>query len=279
MERSRPAGLRVPEARGSEDCGDYCSGAAQSICDPDPDSPGSARYSRAPGNATDLTPGQSGYVHALRYPHLTCLYDGIVRLTTREATFKRFLIQEIARAPGDRILDVGCGTGTLAIGLQRSLPHSEVVGLDGDPDILQRARMKASKAGCHPRWEVGMSWQLPFESDSFCWVVSSLLYHHLSHVEKRRSLDEALRVLRPGGTLLLADWGLAGSLVARGAYLIVQLVDGFENTAENVAGRLPVLISDAGFISVMERRRFATPLGVLSVYKARRPDPAAAETL
>ena len=92
------------------------------------------------------TPPPSPYVHAMRYSRLTFLYDGIVRLTTREKVFKRYMIEQIAAREGDHILDVGSGTGTLAIGIQRAYPGSHVTGLDGDPTILERANAKASRS-------------------------------------------------------------------------------------------------------------------------------------
>jgi ubiquinone/menaquinone biosynthesis C-methylase UbiE len=83
------------------------------------------------------------YVPALAFDRLTPLFDSVVRVTTREQTFKRRLLDQAAIAPGERVLDLGCGTGTLALMAKRRQPDAELVGLDGDPAILERARAKA----------------------------------------------------------------------------------------------------------------------------------------
>ena len=81
-------------------------------------------------------PSDSNYVPALGFHRLTPLYDAVVGPTTREGTFKRALIEQAGIEPGHRVLDVACGTGTLAIWIKDSQPQSEVIGVDGDPAIL-----------------------------------------------------------------------------------------------------------------------------------------------
>jgi ubiquinone/menaquinone biosynthesis C-methylase UbiE len=71
-----------------------------------------------------------GYLRALRFPALTRVYDPVIRLTIRERRFKELLVQQAAPAPGQRVLDLGCGTGTLAIEVKRSQSAAEVAGLD-----------------------------------------------------------------------------------------------------------------------------------------------------
>lgn len=87
------------------------------------------------------------YVPALRFAALTRVYDPVVRVGTREGHFKRLLVEQASPRPGQRILDLGCGTGTLAIMVKHHQPEAEVVGLDGDPEILERVRAKAASAG------------------------------------------------------------------------------------------------------------------------------------
>src|SRR6266498_2948524 len=88
-----------------------------------------------------------GYLPALRFRFLTRLYDPAIRLTTREGRFKRMLIDQAAAEPGQRILDLGCGTGTLAIDVKQRQPAAELIGLDADPEMLGQARRKAQDAG------------------------------------------------------------------------------------------------------------------------------------
>jgi SAM-dependent methyltransferase len=85
------------------------------------------------------------YIPALRFRWLTAVYDPVVALTTRERTFKHRLLSQAQIEPGMRVLDLGCGTGTLAVWLKQRTPAAEVVGLDADPAVLALARRKATR--------------------------------------------------------------------------------------------------------------------------------------
>lgn len=139
------------------------------------------------------------YIPPLRYHWLTRLYDPIVRLTTRENTFRRALLQQVAPRPHDRVLDLGCGTATLTIALARKYPLAAVTGLDADLRALVIAQDKARRAGALLNFEQGFSSRLPFSDAYFDRVVSSLFFHHLAPKEKSATLVEVRRVLRPGG--------------------------------------------------------------------------------
>ena len=211
------------------------------------------------------------YIPALAYRWLTPLYDPLVRWTTRERAFKAALLDQAKLQPGDRVLDVGCGTATLTIAAKQGSPASDIRGLDGDPQILQRARAKAQAAGVDLCFEQAMSHQTPFREASFDVVLSSLFFHHLTRDAKLATLREMLRVLKPGAELHVADWGKAANPLMRALFCVVQLLDGFETTADNVAGRLPEFMRQSGFEEVSETRRFLTPLGTISLHSARRP--------
>lgn len=214
------------------------------------------------------------YIPALGYRSLTRFYDPVVALTTREATFKAALVQQAGIAPGHRVLDLACGTGTLALMLKRDQPGAEVTGIDGDQDVLQIARAKATASGVSIEFDQGLSYQLPYEAGRFDRVVSSLFFHHLGMAAKSATLTEIYRVLKPGGEVHIADWGKAQNLPMRLAFLGIQLLDGFETTTPNVSGRIPDLMREAGFVSVAETRCFATLFGTMSLYRALR-DPSA----
>lgn len=214
---------------------------------------------------------QTDYVPALGYHVLTRLYDPVVALTTRERTFKQQLITQAGVQPGQQVLDLACGTGTLTIWLKQQHPAAQVSGVDGDLEILGIARTKAQRAGADIRWHHGLSTGLPFAAAGFDRVTSSLFFHHLQPAAKRKSLAEALRVLRPGGELHVADWGAPQNGLMRIAFLLIRLLDGFSNTADNAAGRLPDLMREAGFTDVQVRREFATVFGTMALYSARKP--------
>ena len=138
------------------------------------------------------------FIPALGSDLLTPLYDPLLWLM-REKRFKGDLIEQAKITSGNRVLDVGCGTGTLAIMTKRIHPDAEVVGIDADSKILGIARDKAAKAGIDVTLDQGMADQLPYADSSFDRVLSSLFLHHLSTENKRRTCREVFRVLRSGG--------------------------------------------------------------------------------
>jgi SAM-dependent methyltransferase len=216
-------------------------------------------------------PAQTRFIPALRFNALTSLYDPLLHWTLRESTFKRQLVRQVALQPEHRALDLGCGTATLTLLLKQSQPQAKVIGLDGDPHALRIARAKARAAAMDVAFDEGLTSALPYEAGDFDRVVSSLVFHHLSHEDKLRTLREALRVLRPGGQLHVADWGKAANVIMRAAFFGVQLLDGFATTTENVQGALPTLFASAGFIDVQQTAHFATVFGSLALYRANKP--------
>ena len=213
----------------------------------------------------------ASYVPALGYRWLTRFYDPVLAWLLKEEKFKALLVEQAAPRPRQRVLDLGCGTGTLTLMLKRACPEAAVVGLDGDPETLTVAREKAKAAGVDIELREGMAFDPPFPEGTFDRVVSSLLFHHLMRENKKRTLAAVRRLLRPGGELHVADWGEAKSPLMRFAFLGVQLLDGFETTADNVAGRLVPMIEEAGFVGVAETHHEPTLFGTLSLYRASSP--------
>ncbi|MEO8671176.1 MAG: class I SAM-dependent methyltransferase [Tahibacter sp.] len=213
---------------------------------------------------------ESGYIHALRFSFLNALYDPVVALTSREQRFKTVLLNGVALASGQRVLDVGCGTGTLACMAAQRAPGAQMVGLDGDASILDRARRKATERDISIEFVHGMSVELPFPDGHFDSVLSSLFFHHLDASAKQRTFAEIFRVLKPDGQLHIADWGAAQDALMRAAFLIIQAVDGFATTGDNVRGKLPGMVVQAGFHAVHIDRRLRTMLGTMEIVRASK---------
>lgn len=211
------------------------------------------------------------YLPALRFPALTRFFDPLVHFVMREDGFKRALVERAAPKPGERILDLGCGTGTLALMVKRAEPAAEVFGLDADPEILKLAGSKVEDAGVEVQLDRGLSTELPYEDGSFDLVLSTLFFHHLTGADKRRTAREVARVLSPTGELLMVDYGRPSDPLMRVAITTVRLFDGFEQTKDNVAGALPEIFEESGLGRTTEADRFRTVFGSLSLYRARRP--------
>ena len=211
------------------------------------------------------------YLPAVRFDFLTPVFDVFAKSTTRERTFKQRLLDQ-ARLEGDLdVLDLGSGSGTLAIWAKERQPDMRIRGLDGDSAIIGQAVRKAERAELDIPFDEGLSYELPYEDASFDRVLSTLFFHHLVLRDKERTIAEVARVLRPGGELHVADWGEPRSLPAKLAAVAIRKFDGDEPTRDNLAGRLPELFEAGGLVDARERERVSAPLGVVSLYSARRP--------
>lgn len=198
-------------------------------------------------------------------------YDPVIALT-RERLWRGLLAMHVAPRPEDVIIDVGCGTGSLGLLLNRIEPQARVIGVDPDIDVLAMARRKADAVGVAPDWRVGMGDAVAeiLGAGVASTVVSSLVLHQCPVAMKRAILASMFAVLRPGGKLVIADFGQQRTRLMRLAFRIVQLADGKQDTQPNAGGILPRLMSEAGFRDVREPEVVPTISGSISIYTARR---------
>jgi ubiquinone/menaquinone biosynthesis C-methylase UbiE len=150
--------------------------------------------------------GTRAFVPALSFRAFDRLYDPVVRAVGADALRQR-LVERMDVASGERVLDLGCGTGTLLLMIKARQQGAVVTGIDPDPGILAVAAEKARRAGTEIGLVVGFGDRLPHADRSFDRVVSTLAFHHLTRREKKDTLSEAFRVLRPGGRLHITDVG------------------------------------------------------------------------
>jgi ubiquinone/menaquinone biosynthesis C-methylase UbiE len=198
----------------------------------------------------------------------TSLYDRSIAITMREGVWRPRLVREVLEGEPADVLDLGCGSGTLAIALAAVPGDHRVTGIDGDPEILGMARAKRGAEAVE--WVEGLADDLPFSDQSFDRVVTSLLLHHLDPPVKRAALAEAHRVLRPGGRLHVADFGRSRDPLMRLLFAVLQVQDGFSNTADHPAGRLPGMVETAGFDNVESRGSLRTTWGSFELLAADR---------
>lgn len=211
-----------------------------------------------------MAPNRRPYVPAAGYGWLLPFYDPMARLLGGHRARKR-LIEQADLQPHQRVLEVGCGTGELLLLIKQRHPDVEVVGLDPDPKALARARRKAERAAVSVQLDRGFSHQLPYPAGSFDRVFSSFMLHHLEPDEKATTLREVRRVLKPGGTLHLLDFGAPESL-PRG--LAARVFHSSHRLRDNFGGRILILLGDAGFSARTEVAHGSTLFGPLTYYRA-----------
>jgi ubiquinone/menaquinone biosynthesis C-methylase UbiE len=156
----------------------------------------------------DAPPGKVGLVM-----HAAALYDVVVWLLTlgREPAFREKLLQFARLQPGETVLDVGCGTGSLAIAAKRQVGAiGRVYGIDASPEMIARAAKKARKIGVEIAFKNSPAQKLPFPNAQFDAVLSTMMLHHLPRKGREDCAREISRVLKPGGRVLAVDFGVPG---------------------------------------------------------------------
>ncbi len=201
---------------------------------------------------------------------LTPLYDVAVRVGMREHRMRDALQGDAALAPGMRVLDLACGTGSFAILVKRQVPSCEVVGVDIDEQVLELARRKAQSAGVELQLERRAVTDELGDLGPFDRVFTSLVMHHLDPVSRVRALRRVHAALRVGGRVHIADFGPPSSRRMRLAFYAIQLLDGFETTSDCVRGTIPDHLRDAEFESIREIRKLDTAFGTVRFWSGER---------
>lgn len=207
------------------------------------------------------------YIPALRYRLLTPFYDTLLKRFMREDIFKGRLIDQAELKDSMRLLDLGCGTATLTMMVKQMHPQVEVIGLDGDAAIPEIAKRKIAHTGLNITLDLGMVYRLPYPENLFDRVISSMVMHHLSGENKRRTMREVRRVLKPEGEFHMVDFGVPTNACAR---LTSTVMRNFEDVNDNIQGRIISYIRSAGFSQVEEFGHSDTIFGTLAFYKARK---------
>jgi ubiquinone/menaquinone biosynthesis C-methylase UbiE len=207
-------------------------------------------------------------------PKYTKYYDTVVALLTREDNWRSAAIRQLGLEPGDVVVDFGCGTGSLGVRIKRHQPGARVIGVDPDPEVLGIARAKVRKAGVDVEFVQGMGDKAAelVGAGVASKTVSSLVLHQCPVPMKKAIIANMFAVLRPGGELVIADFGLQRDTLMRLGFRFVQWADGKEDTQPNADGILPRLIEQAGFVGVTEASVTRTVSGSISIYHATRPD-------
>jgi SAM-dependent methyltransferase len=195
---------------------------------------------RRPANAAPHTEGKT-----IRWARLYDLGTTLLSFGQLAALHRKIVVLAGIR-PGERILDVGCGPGRLAVMAATAAgPAGEACGIDPAPEMVELARRKATQANVRARFEVGAIEALPYANEHFDVVLSSLMLHHLPDALKRRGLVEIHRVLKPAGRVVAVDFGATPREGIGHLLCVLRLRTGWDH-----AERLREMAREAGFEAV-----------------------------
>ena len=210
------------------------------------------------------------FTPALGYAALMPVYDLAIRLLTRERRWRGMLLEQVSPQDGESVLDVGCGTGTLAIEIKQAVPGVRVVGMDPDPQILQRARSKAIAAGVDIEWRRGFAHDAAEFAGEFDKAVSSLVFHQVPLEEKYAGLAAMWASVRDGGEVHIADYCRQPDWPMRQLFRLVQALDGWANTQANADGVIEDYLGELSGSAIVPMMVVRTPTGAISLLKLRK---------
>src|SRR5712664_1074426 len=178
---------------------------------------------------------------------------------------RKALLDRAQIRSGQRILDLGCGTGSLIVQLKRLYPETEVVGLDPDQKALALARRKAVRAAVSIHLDQGFGDELPYPDASFDRVLSSLMFHHVPTDEKGKTLRAVRRVLKPNGEFHMLDF----EGPEKGAHgLLSRILHSNQRLKDNSEGRVLHFMTEAGFAKPRKVGHREMFFGHIAYYRA-----------
>ncbi|HNB54383.1 MAG TPA: methyltransferase domain-containing protein [Anaerolineales bacterium] len=175
------------------------------------------------------------------------LYDIIVSLLFggQEKQYREAIIRLANIQPGEKVLDVGCGTGKMALAAQKKAPTAKIYGRDASPEMIARAQQGAAKAKANVDFRLGLVEAIDFPDNSLDLVLSNFMVHHLPDSLKVKAFAEIYRVLKPGGRLQITEFepprkGLKMHILNRAIPGMMQID----------THQIPPLLTQAGFTDV-----------------------------
>lgn len=211
---------------------------------------------------------RSAYFPAFSSERITFGCDPLVKWFMRETVINNRLMDQGRIEKGQRVLDLGCGTAALAVLIKKTQPGAEVIGIDADRKILEVAEAKTRKQGVSIPLFDAMVFDLPCSDNYFDRVFTSMLFHRLTTKDKIRAAEEMYRILKPGGELHVADFGMPQNALMA---FIGRIMRHFEGADDNIQGLLPHIVYAADFEHIETTTEFMTMFGTISLLRAKKP--------
>jgi ubiquinone/menaquinone biosynthesis C-methylase UbiE len=209
-------------------------------------------------------PSQRTYLPAAGRDSFLPFYDLMTKLMGADQA-RRGLLDQAQIRTGHRVLDIGCGTGSLLIQLKRLYPGTDVVGLDPDPKALARAKRKAKRAAVTIQFDQGFGDETPYPEASFDRVLSSLMFHHVPTDEKAKTLRAVRRVLKTGGEFHMLDF----EGPENGAHgFVSRLLHSNQRLKDNSESRVLLFMTEAGFAEPKKIGHREMLFGHIAYYRA-----------
>lgn len=207
------------------------------------------------------------HTRGMPFNRVAPVYDWYCSKIGLGRAFRDTTLRHAGVKPGERVLDVGCGTGVLTrLAADAAGKAGYAAGIDPAPKMIAMARKNAALQNSRAEFRMATIEKLPFESGSFDCVLSSAMIHHLPPDLKLEGLAEVYRVLRPGGRLLAVDIGRPSNPLW---WILVWPLRFWSFTADHVAGRLPPYFLKACFSRVETVGHW---MGLLSFWRAYKPE-------
>lgn len=207
---------------------------------------------------------KKAFTNALTLGFLTPYYDFIANFAGFGPAIYKKITDYINPKAGDKILDVGTGTANLALTIKRKFPKVELIGVDPDAKILEIAKRKITKEKPSISLVQAVAQDLPFKNNTFDFIVSSFVIHHIPRPFKKQTFLEMKRVLKRNGEAVVVDFGIPKNFIASWLLSLFSII---EDVGPNKKGLIPQLLEEVGFKNVKE---VASEFAVVSFYKAQK---------
>jgi len=219
----------------------------------------------APGASSD--PFHPRYVPEPSFDMLVPFYPPLAAWLLKDEETRTRLIEQAQIGAGHQVLEIGCGSGELAMMIKLREPNAHVYALDPNPEKLARVMGKSQEAGHPIRVYRGVSQRLPFPTEAIDRVMASLMLHRLTRAEKLATFREAYRVLYFEGSVHALDFAPP---VTRWEAALARCFLRGERLRPHLAGEIPALMEEAGLVRARETHSVSTPIGRLALFEAYR---------